>query len=139
MAEREHVYVVEDAIEVDQVDGYEVTRRRVFLSDIEAVTMHQQRQIYSLIMLGLVLLTCLAVIVAVNSHAADKMLGLLISSAVTAPFLWLFVRLLLVPTRIINIYGTRTKASLRFVFRVAKAEKVFHLICDRVSAKNSAS
>ena len=133
MSEREHVYLVDDAVEVDQVDGYEVTRRRVFFNDIEAVTIHQRRQVASIIGSGLMVGLCLFILFAITINENDARVGVIVMSIITLPFVVLFLRMLLVPARIIQVFGTRTKATMRFSFRVKRAERVFQQICDRVA------
>ncbi len=134
MNEREHVYLVDDAIEVDQVDGYEVTRRRVFFSDVEAVTIHRERPTLALIVLGLVVGLGLLIALAVMRDAQRLLPGFIVMCFTVLPLLLVFLRLVLVPARRICVFGTRTKASMRFGFRTTKAERVFEQICAAVAA-----
>ena len=133
MSEREHIYLVDDAVEVDQVDGYEVTRRRVFFTDIEAVTLHRERRVVPLVALGLATTVGLLISIAISLDHRDVTSGLIVMAFIALPFALLFLRMLLVPACVIAVFGTRTKATMRFSFRIRKAERVFQQICERAA------
>lgn len=138
-------YLTADAIEIDQTDGYDVTRRRVFLNDVELITLHQERR------WGLALTWwVMAVLVA----APGVIVGLLASSEGRFDrVLWMVLGLfgipaaglalvglvpLLVLTPVLSVFGRRTKAAMRFTWRRRRALVVRDRLVAAVAAAQAA-
>src|SRR5262245_54114319 len=43
--DRSYVYLTDAAFEIDDVDGYEISRRRIFFDDVLMVSLHGERRI----------------------------------------------------------------------------------------------
>jgi hypothetical protein len=130
---RELVYETADGVEIETVDHYEVTRRRVFFDDVVLVTYH--RQIGALfIFLNLLVVFFFVATGAVGASAMRGMAGwsfLLAFALLAAPsFVAIVIRLIL-RVDVINVFGRRSKATLRFSFRKRRAREVYGRICAR--------
>jgi hypothetical protein len=122
--ERQHVYLTADALEIDQTDGYDVTRRRVFLNDVVLVTLHRERRwglAMTFWMVAVLVAAPGAVAVLIASQHGDServlwvVLGFLGIPAAVLALLGLVPLLVLTP--VLSVFGRRTKAAMRFTWR----------------------
>ena len=125
LAERVRTYWTDEALEVDQVDNYEIRRRRVFFDEILLVTLHTTRGfLLSILPLFLGLLFSAMALAASDEPAASTVFWIgaatLIAFAVGAA---------LVPIWVVTVYGKRTRARMHFRLRQAKARAVYADIC----------
>ena len=125
--ERQHVYLLSEAIEIDLIDGYDVSRRRVFLNEVELVTLHRQRRWASAMLLGAVggLILVPGVIMAFTLHGQilARLIGLLVFGLLALPFLVPAVWMLVMPSVVLSVMGPRTKAVMRFSSFNRRAEQ----------------
>lgn len=123
--ERQHVYLLPEAIEVDQIDGYDVSRRRVFLNEVELVTLHRQRRWASAMLLGAVggLFLVPGVIMTFSVQGDARFIGLLIFCLMALPFLVPAVWMVAMPSVVLSVMGPRTKAVMRFSSFNRRAEQ----------------
>ena len=134
IASRERVYETADGLEVESLDHYELARRRVFFDDILLVTYH--RQIGALFIFINAMVVCFfggmsAIMVAAVGAKTDVWPAVLVWMAFAVPsFIAIVIRLAL-RVDVINVYGRRSKATLRFSFRKTRAREVYGRICAR--------
>ncbi len=123
LGDREYVYRCDDALEIDQVDGYEVETKRVFFSDVELITWHQRYSAGGLWIGGLSLLggLLLWLLMASSGEAAMFWVGFWVfffpNLPVMAWFLW--------PYWYVTVFGRRGSARMRWHFRRATSRQVF--------------
>jgi hypothetical protein len=128
LAERTYGWLTPDAVEVDEVDGYDVSKRRVLLDEVLLVTRHRARR-------GVVLLL----------WAAPALLFLLgawfnrppagtVFLVMAAPFVLGFALHTLLGTDYVTVFGRRSRARVAFNFRKGRAREVFDLIVREVQA-----
>jgi hypothetical protein len=126
-AYRETVYRARDAFEIDEIEGYDVTRKRVFFDDVVLVTRHRftpwGNAIGLMVLAGMLGLLALALTAAsVNVAIGVTLLGVLPSIAA-------LVAVLVIGGHAVTIQGKRTQARLDFVLRPGRADEVFALAC----------
>lgn len=140
---RQRIYRIPDGLEVDDIDHYEVTRRRVFFDEVTAITYHKQIGWIVALVFGLpaLFLLTLAIIFAVAGEATPA----LVSGALAALFAIPSVIKLIVPAHVVTVFGKRTKAAMRFSYRHARAREIFDELVaevrqrhDRLAAERSA-
>ncbi|MBA3709184.1 MAG: hypothetical protein H0W83_10245, partial [Planctomycetes bacterium] len=136
-----HVYLGDDAIEVDLVDGYEIQRTRVFFADVTLITMHRCRSRANLWIMGSLILVILAFFLAVSQtipemKSADDVV-MIVAAVVCSPFAVMFL-MMLHPSLYVTVFGKRTKASMRFSFRQAHGRRVCLRLCDLVTRHQQA-
>lgn len=128
VATRQVVYQTDDALEVEEIDLTELTRKRVYFDDILLVTMYSRVGIAFVVTMAvffLLLVTAAALFQSERMPNAAMVFGLS-----SMPFLLaLFARALL-KQEVITVYGRRSKASLRFTFRKTFAHEKFNEICE---------
>lgn len=132
LATRLRVFLTDEAVEVDVIDHFEVTRKRVFFDDVLLVTLHRQRAWGVLVVLGLFLLFWLPLTVGLFlSGGQDGLTGGLIMSLMGLPLLLAFVLQASLGQDIVTVYGSRTSARMRFSWSKAKARAAYDQLCAR--------
>jgi hypothetical protein len=128
---RQRVYQMREALEIDEIEGYEVSRHRVFYDDVLLVTFHRFRGrlfvILVTLMVGLFGLLSIAM-----GAAAGWQTGTLVFSLTGLPFLIALVLRLWLRVDVVTVYGRRTKAEMQFHWRKARARQVYSQICRAV-------
>jgi hypothetical protein len=141
LATRELVYETSDGVEVESNDHYEVSRRRVFYDDVVLVTYHRQVGALFITVNALLvfMFVSLAAIMAAAIRTKDVWPMIIVWLLMAAPsFIAIVIRLLL-RVDVINVYGRRSKATLRYSWRKQKAREVYGRICARVRQAQRAS
>jgi hypothetical protein len=123
----ERIYRTRDAIEVDELEGYDVTRRRVLFDEVLLVTRHQEVG-WGFVVGMLVLLTILGFITMVIA-IADFKSGVLAALLLVLPILAALVLRLALRVDVITVHGPRSKARIPFWFQKQRGGEVFRLIC----------
>ncbi|MCK6491163.1 MAG: hypothetical protein L6R48_23170 [Planctomycetes bacterium] len=143
--ERQHVYLTADALEIDQTDGYDVTRRRVFLNDVVLVTVHQERRwglaLTMWMVAGLVAAPgAVAVLIASQHGDFERVLWVVLEflGIPAAVLVLLGLVPLLVLTPVLSVFGRRTKAAMRFTWRRRRALVVRDRLVAAVTAAQAA-
>ena len=129
---REAVYQLEDGLEVESNQYYDVTRRRVFFDDVLLVTYHRESSPLYLVItavFGLLFLAIAVAIVAAETRLWPMALPFLL---IGLPVLVAFVLRLIFGLDIITVFGRRSKAVLRFGMRKRRAREVYGQICAAV-------
>ena len=127
-AHRSYAWLLADAVEVDDVDGYDVARRRVLLDEVLLVTLHRGRRAGLLLALLIAALFFTLPVAALPSGRAAFYTFLIMGS----PFLLGFFGHLLLGTDYVTVFGRRSQARVAFNFRKARARQVFELLTRAV-------
>ena len=130
MGSRQRVFRAADAIEVEEIEGYDVVRKRVLLDEVLLVTYHRTTGWpFVVAILGLSLLFgVIGSLVAASSRTA----GLAIGAAFVLPLVTLLALRLVLGVDVVTVFGKRTKAEIHFWFRKRRAREVFTLVCRLV-------
>ena len=124
---RERVYATRDALEIDDVEGSDVTRRRVFYDDVVLVTRHRQ---YGWVFLSVTLALAIGVGFIVGPLRTPTVgLAVVMYALFGLPFLLSFVIRALFGVEVICVQGRRTKAVMHFQARRRRAIRVFEQVC----------
>ncbi|HYM60141.1 MAG TPA: hypothetical protein VEZ11_04540 [Thermoanaerobaculia bacterium] len=130
LATRQYVYETEGGLEIDQLDFYEVVRRRVLFEDVQLVTYHQEVRWPAVTVAGLIGLFGL-IIGIIIFLSDDKTTGGTVL-IITAPFvIWPLLRIFR-KLDVVTVFGRRSKTSLRFLWRKERAREVHDQIVDQV-------
>jgi hypothetical protein len=121
------VYRTADAIEVDEVEGTDVSRRRVLLDEVVLVTLHRAYGL-AFVLSMIVLLTVFGFLTLILA-LADRTAGLVSFGLTVAPPLAALGLRLALGVDTVTVFGRRTKAEIPFWFRKARAREVFRLVC----------
>jgi hypothetical protein len=134
LATRGAVYEVDDGLEVETSDHYEISRQRVLYGDIALVTLHRRvGWVFVLVNLGVVafFLTMAGVFLTLSREQ-----GMWVAAGIFATFgsPFLLAALLRLAFRVdeVTVWGRRSQASLRYTFRKGKARRLFEEIADKV-------
>lgn len=125
LAERVRTYWTDEALEVDQVDNYEIRRRRVFFDEILLVTLHATRG-FLISVLPFFLALLFVVMALAARDTPDASTAFWVVAAVFAAFA---VGATLTPVWVVTVYGKRTRARMHFRLRQAKARAIYAEIC----------
>jgi hypothetical protein len=131
VASRQIVYQTGEALEVDEIDHFEIIRKRVYFDDVLLVTMHSQVGVGFVITMGIffvLLLSIAAVFQSANVPYAAA--GFAVTSL---PFLVAVLARLILRQEVITVYGRRSKAAMKFTFRKTFAHEKFNEICSLVN------
>jgi hypothetical protein len=129
-ATRQLVYRTPVGIEVDELDHFEIMRKRVFYDDVLLVTYHRQQSWGFIVLSALVLLLFGGLaIVAISVPPLAMTLA-----AVAAVALILGTMRLLMQVEVISVFGRRSKAAIHYAYRKAFARRMYNEICANVAA-----
>jgi uncharacterized membrane protein len=124
---RRYVYATRDCFEIDEIEGYDVTRKRVFYDDVVLVTRHRMVPWAPIVLSGLLSLVGGLTAFGLRGEAhgvAGFTVFVLILALVT-----LTVLLVAVGGDAITIQGKRTQARMDFVLRRGRAIEVYRRAC----------
>jgi len=126
VSSRQRIYQTADAIEVDELEGYDVTRRRVYFDDIVLVTYHQFLGWPFLVLMGFLLaVSALFTLVAFEGGWVP---GLVVFSISALPCLIAIILRLVLRMDAVTVYGKRTRAQIPFWFRKQQARQLYRQI-----------
>jgi hypothetical protein len=140
MGDREIVFLCEDAVELDLVSGYAVETKRVFFNDVHMITWHRQFSrwglwIGALSVLGALISLYYLVTGSGGASAFDHAGG---SFWV---IFWIFIApnvLILVwfmrPYAYVTVFGSRTRATMRWHFRHRYSRQLYDELVRVVTA-----
>lgn len=136
LATRGAVYEVEDGLEVETSDHYEISRQRVLYADILLVTLHRSvGWTFVLINLGIVaFFATIGGLVLTLSREQEMWIMAGIFAAFASPFLLAALLRLAFRVDEVTVWGRRSQASLRYTFRKGKARRLYEEIAEKVSA-----
>lgn len=136
IATRQSVYRIDDGLEIDEVDHYEVHRSRVLYEDVILVTYHRSRGRWFLIVTGAMALTF--ILISMMVALSDTTAGLIIGGMTAVPFILLFLLRAIFGVDEVNVYSRRSRARLRFWFRKSRAQELFEEISSAVRRRQDA-
>ena len=129
-ATRQLVYRTPVGIEVDELDHFEIVRKRVFYDDVMLVTYHRQQS------WGFIVLSALALLLfgglAIVARSVPPLAMTL--GAVAAIALILGAMRLRMQVEVVSVFGRRSKAAIRYGYRKAFARRMYNEICANVAA-----
>jgi hypothetical protein len=126
-SERTRVYLAGDAIEVDDIEGYSGTRRRVLLDEVRAVTLDRRR---SKVFLWIVGLLTLAIAVSILLNSQEAGVGLVLALVLCSPLLGWFTFHAAMGIDHLTVFGKRSNAEMTFAVNKSKARRTFALLRD---------
>jgi hypothetical protein len=129
----QRVYQTREAIEVDEQEGYDVVRKRVFYDDVLLVTYHRfigRGFVIAMAILGSGI-AALAILIG-REPTADATRIAWIFAALAAPFFVALALRVALKVDVVTVYGRRTKARIYFWARKGRARKVFNQVCRAV-------
>lgn len=134
--DRQRIYAIPDGLEIDQMDQYDIIRKRVYFDDVLMITRHRfYGKIYvGLLSIGAALFFLFAALAVANSGPEAAVIFAIIGLCFFVP---LVVRLALAVDAI-TIYGRRTKAQIHFHVKKAKCEEVYRQLCELTRLKQEA-
>jgi len=127
---REAIYESDDAIEIDATDQYELAHKRVLFEDVVLVTYHREIGWMYIALHGVVVVIFLA-IAATTAAAQGGLVPSAIISAFAVPSIVLILLRAIFQVDVISIYGRRSRAQVRFLFRKQRARELYGRICAR--------
>jgi hypothetical protein len=129
---RQTVYETAEGLEVESMEGYEVTQQRVLFEDVQLVTYHRELVAVFLIVNGLMGAFFVGITILHASLTRGDVMWSLIWTAFAAPFLIALLLRLMFQVDVVTVFGRRSKARLRFSFRKKRAREIYGQICARV-------
>lgn len=137
IATRQRVYRIPEGLEVDEIDHFEVRRFRVFFDDVVLMTYHRYRGKPFLAIVGtfIALGTAVGILIA----RQDLITGAITGGILGGPFLIAFILHLIFQMDEINVFSRRSRATLRFGFRKARARRLFDELAGAVRTAQGTS
>jgi len=131
---RVRVYLTDDAVEIDEIEGYNGVRKRVLFDEVLLVTLDRRRRLQSLLVWGglTLLFSMPGTIAAFTAGDRAQQVGLVMIAVMGGPFFAGFLVHVAAGTDHVTVFGKRTIAQMRFVLRKRRAREVFALLRDRV-------
>lgn len=129
LSSRIRVYELDDSLEVEANEQYEVTRRRVFLDDVVLVTFHRAHGVAFLIITGLIAAFFDLLAIAMLTIGDKDMIGLIMVAIPGVPATIAFAIRAIYGVDIVTVYGKRSKLALRWRVRKEQAREVYGHIC----------
>lgn len=130
---RVRVYELPDSLEIEANEQFEVTRRRVFLEDVQLVTFHRRRGIAYLLVTGAIAAIAIGFTLFGLSIGAEMAwtFGIMFGFA-GVPALASFLVRAIFGLDIITVFGRRSKLAIRFRIRKKRALEVYEHVCQLV-------
>jgi len=135
---RTRVYLTDGAVEIDEIEGYIGTRKRVLFDEVLLVTLDRRRRATSLVLwLAMALLLSMTIVTLGLARRTappdlDARPFLLVALVFALPFLIGFVLHLALGVDYVTVFGKRSLAQMAFWLRKARARDVFVLLRERV-------
>jgi hypothetical protein len=127
---RTRVYLAADAIEVDEIEGYTGTRRRVLLDEVLLVTLDRRRRLVTVV-IWLVFAAVFFLPTLSVGRTTGKEEALIAGLFLASPFLLGALLHLVSGVDFVTVFGKRGVAQIAFSFRKRRAKEVFALLRDR--------
>lgn len=126
IATRTIIYRTDQGIEVDELDRFEIIRRRVFYDDIMLVTWHRQAATmhFALLSIIAVALAIITIVLLPDETTAAVIVGAVAAAVVVLDFI-----VLARGADVITIFGRRSKAAVRTLWRKERARRMYGEIC----------
>jgi hypothetical protein len=133
LATRMRVYLTDGAIEVDEIEGYTGTRKRVLFDEVLLITLDRRRRISTLVASAALAVLFMGVAGAVSSaNGTPSSVVAAVTIIIGSPFwLWFLLHLFL-GIDCVTVFGKRTQAQMHFVLRKRRARSIFAQLCELV-------
>jgi hypothetical protein len=128
---RTRIYLTNAAIEVDELDGYTGTRKRVLFDEVLLVTYDRRRR-GSIVTTALLSYALSAGIAALMLAARAPIAAYAIPAALSMPFVIVLIYHLAFGANCITVFGKRTTAQ-GFMWGRRRAQTTFNLLQKRVA------
>ena len=135
---RAAIYRVEDGLEIETSEQYDIVQRRVLFDDVLMVTIHRETGPLYLILTGSLAAFFLGIGFLILNVNVDAWPAALMCGVFGAPALMAFLIRLFLGVDVVTIFGRRSKANIRFALRKARAREVYGAICAAVRAAHRA-
>ncbi|HKO01298.1 MAG TPA: hypothetical protein VJ032_06380 [Thermoanaerobaculia bacterium] len=126
IATRQFIYRTDAGLEIDNIDHFEITRKRVFYDDILLVTRHRYIGPWFVTLMLLLGIGFITIGVLLGERSA-----MITFAAIAAPFLIVAAVRVLMGVDVVTVFGKRSRAQMRFIFRKAKARRVVEEIAEK--------
>lgn len=136
MAGMVKVYLLPDALEVDETTFIEIERTRVYFDDVLAITYHRAVNLLVLALVGG--LGGVFAVLSVIMLTEDQKAGALAFLMFAAPLLLVCIVHLILKNDYITVFGRRTMARMKFPVRKGRARKVYQELIEKVRAHQAA-
>src|SRR5439155_26123682 len=124
LASRQSIYETPDALEIESVEQYEVSCRRVLFEDVLLVTYHRETG-WGIVVANLFIFLVFFLISGLIYSGSGAIPATLIAAALGVPSLLLvFIRLIL-KVDVVSVFGRRSKAVLRYAYRKRRARETY--------------
>jgi hypothetical protein len=131
---RAAIYQVEDGLEIETSEQYDIVQRRVLFDDVLMVTIHREKGLLYLFLTGVLAAFFLGIGLLILSVNIDAWPAALIFGVFGVPALLAFLIRLFLGVDVVTIFGRRSKANIRFALRKRRAREVYGAICAAVRA-----
>jgi hypothetical protein len=132
---RQRVYSISNGLEIDDLDIFNILRRRVFFDDVLMITRHRfyGKAFIAMMATCAIFFFVIAAVAMLGSPESAVVFGLM-GIAFLAP---LAIRLFY-GVDAITIYGRRTKARIDFHIQKAKCDEVYKQLCELTRLRQEA-
>jgi hypothetical protein len=124
---REYVYATRDCFEIDEVEGYDVARKRVFYDDVVLVTRHRFVPWAPIVLSGLISLLGGLIVFSLARELGRVAAFTLF--AFTLGLVTLTLLLAVLGGEAVTVQGKRTQARMDFVLRRGRAIEAYRRAC----------
>ena len=132
LVSRTRVYLTDGAVEIDEIEGYIGTRRRVLFDEVLLVTLDRRRRASRLVFWSAMALLSTAPALTLALGRTGSPARFVIALMLGVPFAIGFVLHLALGVDYITVFGKRSLAQMSFSLRKARAREVFALLRERV-------
>ncbi len=134
------VYLLPDAVEVDELTYSQGERTRVYFDDVLLLTYH--RRYGTAFLLFTAIVTAIFLLIALFNGAgtgttrSDRELAV-VMLVMASPFVLAFILRVIFRIDVITVYGRRTLARLNFHWRKGRAREVYSELRKRIEARQA--
>src|ERR1700759_4218901 len=132
LVSRNNIFVTELGIEIDELDLYEIIRKRVLFEYVVLLTYHQEVGWILVTIMGLIAVG-LFIAAAIVQETLGVILALLALVIAAAAVLRIKRKI-----AVVTIFGRRSKAALRYFWRKERAREVHDLLATHIRAAQEA-
>jgi uncharacterized integral membrane protein len=129
---RAAIYQLDDGLEIETSEHYDIVQRRVLFDDVLMVTIHRELGPLYLLLTGSLAAFFLGIGIVIVNANFDAWPAALMFGIFGFPMLVVFLMRLLLGVDVVTIFGRRSKANVRFTLRKRRAREVYEAICAAV-------
>lgn len=130
---RARVLQVDDGLQFEVNEQYNITHRRLLFDDVLLVTIHRQIGAWFLVATGVWALIFFGFAALILVASSDSWIAASVFAAIGLPAFIAFILRLTLGLHIVTVFGRRSKGALRFGLRKKKAHEVYETICAAVA------